>query len=202
MEEIEKEKIEIVVPEEEEIIAPRRKQYPVSSFFFDLASILATSVIVVAVSFMLLFRTVGIVGSSMYPTLHDSDRIILSAFIIQPKSGDIIVTCQPSKVDYIESTLVKRVIATEGQTVDIDFENGIVYVDGQALDEPYVNEAVHDVESFSGPLKVPEDYVFVMGDNRNASTDSRDERVGLIREDYIMGKAIFRIQPFGQFKIG
>ena len=137
----------------------------------------------------------------MYPTLHDKDRIILSAFVIEPKQGDIVVTCQPSAFSYIESTLVKRVIATEGQSVDIDFDQGIVYVDGEALDEPYVNELTHDRESFA-PLTVPEDYVFVMGDNRNASTDSRDYRVGLIREDYIMGKALFRIAPFGQFKIG
>lgn len=171
------------------------------SFFFDIASIVSLATIIVGLAFIFLFRTVGVEGSSMYPTLHDKDRIILSAFVIEPKTGDIVVTCQPSAFSYIESTLVKRVIATEGQSVDIDFTEGIVYVDGVALDEPYVNELTHDRESFE-PLTVPEDYVFVMGDNRNASTDSRDYRVGLIREDYIMGKALFRISPPGQFKIG
>ena len=171
------------------------------SFFFDIASIVSLATIIVGLAFIFLFRTVGVEGSSMYPTLHDKDRIILSAFVIEPKTGDIVVTCQPSAFSYIESTLVKRVIATEGQSVDIDFTEGVVYVDGVALDEPYVNELTHDRESFE-PLTVPEDYVFVMGDNRNASTDSRDYRVGLIREDYIMGKALFRISPPGQFKIG
>ncbi len=168
---------------------------------FDFVSIIVSATIIVALAFVFLFRTVGVSGSSMYPTLHDGDRIILSAFNLHPHTGQIVVTCQPSKVDYIESTLVKRVIATEGQTVDIDFDRGIVYVDGEALDEPYVNELTHDIEDFTKPITVPEGYVFVMGDNRNASTDSRDARVGFIRADYILGKALFRIAPFGNFKI-
>jgi signal peptidase I len=180
--------------------AVKEKKSPFT-IFFDIISIVSLATIIVGLAFIFCFRTVGVEGSSMYPTLHDKDRIILSAFVIEPKQGDIVVTCQPSAFSYIESTLVKRVIATEGQSVDIDFDQGIVYVDGEALDEPYVNELTHDRESFA-PLTVPEDYVFVMGDNRNASTDSRDYRVGLIREDYIMGKALFRIAPFGQFKIG
>ena len=167
-----------------------------------MVGVAVASVVIVAVAFSFVFRTVGVNGSSMFPTLHDKDRIILSAYPYSPKTGDVVVTCQPSKVDYIEPTLVKRIIATEGQTVDIDFVQGIVYVDGVALDEPYVNEPVHEREDFTGPLTVPEGYVFVMGDNRNESTDSRDARVGLIREDYLLGKALFRIQPFGQFKIG
>lgn len=172
------------------------------SILFDIVSIIATSAIIVGFAFIFCFRTVGVSGSSMYPTLKDGDRIILSAFITEPKYGEIVVTCQPSSFDYIESTLVKRVIATEGQTVDIDFTEGVVYVDGIALDEPYINEPPHEDEGFQGPVTVPEGYVFVMGDNRNASTDSRDFRVGFIREDYIMGKALFRIAPFGKFKIG
>lgn len=169
---------------------------------FDLVSILATSVIAVAVVFIFLFRTVGVVGNSMNPTLDWGDRIILSAFDIEPKQGEIVVTCQPAKSPIIEDTLVKRVIATEGQTVDIDFEQGIVYVDGVALDEPYIKEPTHNREDFVGPLTVPEGYLFVMGDNRNGSTDSRSDLVGLIRKEYVMGKALCRIVPFGEFKIG
>ncbi len=169
---------------------------------FDVVSIIATALVAVAIVFIFFFRTVGVVGSSMYPTLHNADRIILTAFYDESEYGDIVVTCQPSKSPLIPDVLVKRVIATEGQTVDIDFDNGIVYVDGVALDEPYINEPTRDREDFSEPVTVPEGHVFVMGDNRNASTDSRDNRVGLIREEYILGEALFRIAPFGQFKIG
>ncbi len=171
-------------------------------FLFDMVSVLTGAAVIVALAFTFCFRTVGVSGTSMYPTLDDRDRIILSAFDLDVEPGEIVVTCQPSMYSYIESTLVKRVIAKAGQTVDIDFDNGIVYVDGKALDEPYINEPTHDQENFYGPCTVPEGYLFVMGDNRNASTDSRDARVGFIREDYILGKALFRIAPFGNFKIG
>lgn len=175
---------------------------------FDFVSTIALAVVIVAIAFTFFFRTVGVSGSSMFPTLHDKDRIILSAYDKDIKPGQIVVTCQPSNYIYIEPTLVKRVIATEGQTVAIDFVNGVVYVDGVALDEPYISEPATDPEDFynmvghEGYFTVPEGHVFVMGDNRNASTDSRDMRVGTIREEYILGKAYFRMMPFGQFKIG
>lgn len=169
---------------------------------YEIVSIIATAVVAVAVAFTFLFRTVGVVGNSMYPTLENGDRIILSAFIDEPENGDIVVTCQPDGSDAIEDVLVKRIIATEGQTVDIDFEKGIVYVDGEVLVEPYINDLTRDREDFYRPVTVPEGYVFVMGDNRNHSTDSRDNRVGMIREEYILGEALFRMMPFGQFKIG
>ncbi|MBR6702780.1 MAG: signal peptidase I [Clostridia bacterium] len=179
------------------------KESSLLSPVFDIVSIVCTAAVIVAVAFIFFFRTVGVSGDSMFPTLHDGDRLILSAFVTQPKYGDIVVTCQPSAYSYVESTLVKRVIATEGQTVDIDFEKGIVYIDGKELDEPYLIEEnrTHERESFSSPVTVPEGYIFVMGDNRNNSTDSRDFRVGLIREEYVMGKALFRIAPLGKFKL-
>ena len=191
---------EILAEDEEKEEEPVKKVSPLSPLF-DIVSILASAAIIVAIAFIFLFRTVGVSGSSMYPTLHDGDRLILSAFVTQPKYGDIVVTCQPSAYSYVESTLVKRVIATEGQTIDIDFDKGEVYVDGKKLDEPYVNELTHERESFTAPVTVPEGYIFVMGDNRNASTDSRDYRVGLIREEYVMGKALFRIAPLGKFRL-
>lgn len=170
-------------------------------FIFDFVSILATACVSVALVFMFVFRTVGVIGDSMNPTLDTGDRIILTAAYGESKNGDIVVTCQPSKSLYVPDVLVKRVIATEGQTIDINFETGAVYVDGAELDEPYIAELTKDREDFNGPVTVPEGYVFVMGDNRNNSTDSRSLSVGLIKEEYIMGKALFRIAPFGNFKI-
>ncbi len=185
-----------------ENISEKKEKNGLVSVCFDFVSIISAAIVAVAIVFIFFFRTVGVVGDSMYPTLHNTDRIILSAFYKEPENGDIVVTCQPSKSPLIPDVLVKRVIATEGQTVDIDFEKGVVYVDGVALDEPYINEPTHDSENFDEPVTVPEGYVFVMGDNRNHSTDSRDDRVGFIREEYILGEALFRIVPFGNFKIG
>lgn len=172
------------------------------SFVFDTVSVVATAVVAVAFVFLFVFRTVGVVGGSMQPTLNSGDRIVLTATYGEPEHGDIVVTCQPDSSNVIPDTLVKRIIATEGQTVDIDFTRGKVYVDGIELDEPYIADPTRDREDFDGPVVVPAGCVFVMGDNRNHSTDSRDNRVGFIREEYIMGKALFRIAPFGQFKIG
>ncbi len=179
-----------------------KKESGTLSFVYDTVSIVATAVVCVAMAFLFIFRTVGVVGDSMYPTLKSGDRIVLTASCTEPVYGDIVVTCQPDNSEVIPDTLVKRIIATEGQTVDIDFDKGKVYVDGTELDEPYIADPTRDREDFSGPVVVPEGCVFVMGDNRNHSTDSRDNRIGFIREEYIMGKAIFRISPFGQFKIG
>lgn len=179
---------------------PQEKATALSTAF-DLVSVLAIAVVAVAVAFIFCFRTVGVDGSSMYPTLHDQDRIILSAFETKPQRGQIVVTCQPSANPIIPDTLVKRVIATAGETVDIDFDSGVVYVDGVALEEPYTYEPTHRREDFTEPVTVPAGYVFVMGDNRNNSTDSRSDGVGLIREEYILGKALFRIFPLGKFAL-
>lgn len=172
----------------------------IAGFVYDVVYMLAFAMVMVALCFILFFRTVSVDGSSMYPTLHDKDRILLTAYYPEPKYGDIVVTCRPS--DVMPDTLIKRVIAVGGQTVDMDFEQGIVYVDGVALDEPYINRPFTDREDFKGEITVPEGYVFIMGDNRNESTDSRDNRVGFMPEDYIMGKALIRLSPWGQFKIG
>ena len=186
-------------------MSEKEKKYNESgltTFVYDTVSVIATAVVAVAVVFMFVFRTVGVVGDSMWPTLNTGDRIVLTAAYGEPEYGDIVVTCQPDLSNVIPDTLVKRVIATEGQTVDIDFTKGKVYVDGVELDEPYTADPTRDREDFNGPVVVPEGCVFVMGDNRNHSTDSRDNRVGFIREEYVMGKALFRIAPFGNFKIG
>ena len=142
--------------------------------------------------FVFAVRMVNVVGHSMVPTLEQSDKVVISNLFYHPKQGDVVVL---RKQTLMEEPIVKRIIATEGQTVDIDFDDGVVYVDGKALDEPYVNEPVHDRENFEGKITVPEGCVFVMGDNRNASTDSRDARLGCVDTRYIMGRVYFTLFP-------
>lgn len=146
--------------------------------------------------FVFIARVIDVVGNSMVPTLEWYDKVIITRLAGDYERGDIVVL---RKDTFRDEPIVKRIIAVEGQTIDIDFENGIVYVDGVALDEPYVNELTYepeDFESYEHPLVIPEGCVFVMGDNRNNSTDSRRETIGCVDTRYIMGKVIFRILPF------
>lgn len=157
----------------------------------DLLYVLAGFMIV----YMLFFRVVVVVGPSMYDTLIDGDRLVLlsSSVYRNPKQGDIIVASKQSFEN--GECIVKRVIATEGQMVDIDFKAGIVYVDGVALEEDYTHTLTTLDEGVSFPLHVDEGHVFVMGDNRNSSKDSRNPQIGLIDEREILGKAVFLLTP-------
>lgn len=162
----------------------------------DWLQCIVSAIVVCILIFTFLLRVVSVVGSSMVPTLKEGDRLIVSDLFYRPKYGDIVVL---RKLEFKDRAIVKRVIATEGQTVDIDFTEGIVYVDGVALDEPYVNELVHEPEDFTGPVTVPAGCVFVMGDNRNASTDSRYSRIGCVDTRLILGKAYLRLLPVSKF---
>ena len=145
--------------------------------------------------FSLLFRVVVVSGPSMNKTLIDGDYILLlnNIFYNDPKYGDVIVACKDAYDN--GAPIIKRVIATEGQTVDIDFHEGIVYVDGVALVEPYVNTPTNQQEGMSFPLVVEEGCIFVMGDNRNISKDSRSKEIGLIDIREILGKSLFVFFP-------
>ena len=145
--------------------------------------------------FLLLFRVVVVSGPSMNQTLVHGDYLLLinNVFYTQPKQGDIIVAAKAS-FDAGEP-IIKRVIATEGQWVDIDFDTGTVYVNGTALVEPYTNTPTNLYEGISFPLMVDEGCFFVMGDNRNESKDSRSIEIGQIDEREILGKAIFLLMP-------
>lgn len=145
--------------------------------------------------FMFLFRMVVVSGPSMMQTLQDGDRLILLSNVLytNPKYGDIVVASKDSFKD--GEPIIKRVIATEGQTVDIDFEQGVVYVDGTALEEPYTNTPTNLFEGTSFPLTVMEGCVFVLGDNRNDSLDSRSSQIGQIDKRELLGKVIFLAIP-------
>ena len=160
-------------------------------YLHDLVYLLAAIMLV----FILLFRIVIVDGTSMNQTLLHGDYLLLmsNTFYRNPQYGDIVVISKDSFDD--GNLIVKRVIATEGQTVDIDFYAGIVYVDGIALDEPYVNTPTNTEGGMLFPLTVEEGCVFVMGDNRNKSRDSRYPEIGQVDEREILGKAIFLILP-------
>lgn len=156
---------------------------------------LVTYVSVIIILFLLIFRVIVVSGDSMYSTLWDGDYLLLisNLFYGEPEQGDIIVI---SKQSYDDGTpIVKRIIATEGQIVDIDFEFGIVYVDGLPLDETYVNTPTNRDEGMDFPLIVEKDCYFALGDNRNNSKDSRSPDIGQIDRREILGKAIFLIFP-------
>ena len=153
-------------------------------------SVVSTLVIVI-LAFIFIGRQTGVNGTSMRDTLHNKDSLFVSDLFFTPKYGDIVII----KAAAFEDLLVKRVIATEGQTIDINFDTSEVIVDGVVLNEPYINEPTKVRHDFNGEVTVPEGCVFVMGDNRNASGDSRSNTVGFVDVRNIIGKAHFMIMP-------
>jgi len=160
-------------------------------YIHDLIYLLAGIMLV----FLLVFRIIVVSGSSMYGTLVNGDYLLLlsNVFYQEPERGDIVVI---SKETFDNGKpIVKRVIATEGQTVDIDFLNGIVYVDGVALEEDYIYTLTTVEEGTQFPLTVEEGCIFVLGDNRGVSLDSRNPAVGQIDTREVIGKAFFLMYP-------
>ena len=149
----------------------------------------------ILVLFLLVFRVIVVSGDSMKRTLLDGDYLLLlsNTFYREPEYGDIVVISKQSFDN--GAPIVKRVIATEGQTVDIDFEEGIVWIDGCALSEPYINSPTTLAEGTEFPLVVEENCIFVLGDNRGVSKDSRHPQIGLIDRREVLGKAIFLMLP-------
>jgi signal peptidase I len=137
-------------------------------------------------------RIIGVDGTSMLQTLQNQDKVVMSDLFFKPSYGDIVVI----KTDTFGDTpIVKRVIATAGQTIDINFATGDVMIDGMVINENYINAPTTEQEDFQGPVTVGDGYVFVMGDNRNASTDSRSSYVGLVDTRQILGKVLFVLIP-------
>ena len=168
---------------------------------YEWVQALVCSVLAVVLVFTFVIRLIGVDGHSMVPTLQDGDRLLVlnSMLCGGYEPGDVVVL---RKETFLATPIVKRVIAAGGQVVDIDFNSGIVYVDGQRLHEDYVNEQTFLEEGTAFPLTVPEGSVFVLGDNRNHSNDSRDARLGTVDERYIIGRAVFLAFPGLDSKTG
>lgn len=166
---------------------------------FDVVDSLKTSILIVLLLFTFVFRAVGVEGTSMVPTLNDGDWLAVTAVQIKPvRRGDIVVVTQPWDRNV---PIIKRVIGVEGDLIYIDFQKGDVYVNKQKLDEKYIYQKTHLRYDVEFPVIVPEGCVFVMGDNRNDSLDSRSGKIGFINKNYILGKTIIRIHPISKWKI-
>lgn len=158
------------------------------------AQALITAVVGVVLLFTFAFRLIGVSGPSMQDTLYTGDRLlVLNAAFCDFRPGDVVVI-NNYNAD-LSDTLIKRIIAVGGQTIDIDLASSTVYVDGQPLDEPYVKGFTDTIEGTRFPLTLAEDEVFVMGDHRDHSTDSRSARLGPVKEGYLQGKAVLLLLP-------
>ncbi len=168
---------------------------------YDWIQCLISALIVCVLVFVFIFRVIDVKGTSMVPTLNNQDKMLVSGLFYKPKAGDIVVF---KKDEYDpEKALVKRIIATEGQKINIDFDKGIVYVDEVPIEEDYINDITTTKLDFIGPKTVPEGCVFVMGDNRNMSTDSRKAEIGMVDSRLIIGKVyciLFPLKSFGMVK--
>ena len=173
----------------------QEKQTAKGRDLYEWVQSLVGSVLVVVAIFTFVIRMMGVDGHSMLNTLQHGDRLLVvnSMLYHDYKYGDIVILRKNGVFD--DDPIVKRVIAVEGQTVDIDFAEGIVYVDGEALEEDYIREPTYTAEGTEFPLTVPEGSIFVMGDNRNGSSDSRDYRLGTVDTRYVIGKAAFLLFP-------
>ncbi len=161
---------------------------------YEWVQAIAVAVVLALIINQFVFAMVQVSGSSMVPTLHDKERLVITKLFYTPKAKDIVVV----KSHALGKHIIKRVIAVPGDTIDINPETGDVFVNGELQNEPYIKEKLRSAgQALSYPLEVPEGYVFVMGDNRNNSQDSRS--LGLIAYEDVVGRAALRITPFSSF---
>ena len=183
--------IQLSSEEKEAMSAASRKET------YEWIQSLTSALIFCVIVFVFFIRVIDVKGTSMNPTLNNQDKMLVSGLFYKPEAGDIVVFKKDSYSP--DKALVKRVIATEGQEINIDFDQGIVYVDGVALEEDYISELTRTKLDFIGPKTVPEGCVFVMGDNRNMSTDSRDKDIDMVDERLIIGKVYCVLFPLSSF---
>lgn len=177
-----------------------KEKFNMTRELFDWAQALVTSIILVGVVFAFFARIIGVSGPSMQPTLYENQKLLISSLFYTPKKGDVVIFTKKNIHLALQNApkdepLVKRVIATAGQTVNVDIEERAVYVDNVRLEEDYIKELTYTKDDVTFPVTVPEGCVFVMGDNRNDSIDSRSSKVGMVDTRYILGKVLLRVWP-------
>ena len=179
---------------EKEKLELREEQEDSGNSLFEWTRALVGAVLGVVLFFVFVAQMITVQGPSMQNTLYAGDKVlVLKSALCEIEAGDVVMIHQYNA--QLNETIIKRVIATGGQTVDIDFDTGTVYVDGVALEEDYIAERTYSAEGLEFPVTLEEGELFVMGDNRNHSTDSRSDMLGVIDERYVVGKAIFLIFP-------
>ena len=186
-------------PEEgEEKKKKKQETLTLGQELFQTLQSLACIVLVIIFLFTFVMRITIVDGHSMENTLHHGDIVLVRSIGYTPKQGDIVVL---TKTTFREASIIKRVIATEGQTVDIDYATSTVYVDGVALEEDYIKEARWDLYADNGVnhITVPEGHIYAMGDNRNGSSDSRDPSLGVVDVRCVIGQAVMVLFPFSDF---
>ncbi len=179
----------------------------------DILSYALTTLFCILLLNIYVFHNVYVQGDSMLPRLQDKDRLLVNALDWTPSCGDIVIinadraglldeNGTPYQTEGLHKVIVKRVIAVAGQTLDMDFEHGYVYRNGSLLDEPYTNTKTNAPvidAAFTYPITIPEGYIYVMGDNREVSKDSRYADVGLVPLSEVEGCVIARTQPLQKF---
>ncbi len=188
---------EALNPFEGEESDPQKGSFRMDLYFWMQA--LAVALVALILTFTLAGRVIKVVGDSMLPTLHENDLMLLQSIGYTPKQGDIVVL---RKSSFMSDPVVKRVIATEGQHVTVDYMNHCVLVDGVPLEEPYILELMQDPNRSDMPVvdvTVPEGSIYVLGDNRNHSSDSRSERLGTVDTRYVLGRVLCILLPFDHF---
>lgn len=163
---------------------------------FEVFQPIIAALVVVTLVFLFCFRVFNVDGPSMAPTLENGDRVVVSTIGYKPERGDIVVL---SSTDGIRKPIVKRIIAVAGDVVDINFTSGVVTVNGK--EETYSEDLTTQQADIAFPITVPEGTVFVLGDNRDVSLDSRSSRVGCVDQRLIVGKILFRFFPIGDWKV-
>lgn len=192
----------------------RRAVHEIIGVCLDILAYALVTLFCIVLLCIYVFHFAAVQGDSMNPTLEAGNQLLVNALEFEPSCGDIVIIDAqraallretdgtPYLIDGLHKVIVKRVIAVGGQSVDIDFDRGIVFRDGVELDEPYISSPTNAPAinaAFHYPITVPEGYVFVMGDNRIVSKDSRYGDVGLIPLSEIEGKVILRLRPADQF---